>query len=456
NTLYIAHRNYPPATLVRNDTYDWVLSDIIFTGQPTEWVAGNYPGVVGFHEQRLFLSATKDQSQTFWASKIGEPYTDFTIGTNDDAAFKYTIATDKDNRITWFSSGDFLMMGTTGGEFKIGSTDFKQTITPTNVRATRQTNYGAAFVRPIRIGTEVIFVQKGGLKVRNLEYSLERDKYAAEDLTFLSEHITKGGIIDVDYQNEPDSIGWFLLAKGDLVGMAYEPELNTIGWFRYNMENTIIRSVAVIDGYFDVSYDEVWVAVDRIINSQQVRYIEILEPSLKLLENIEDSFYVDSGLSLPLNQLPTNVVTGLDHLEGETVDLLVDGLVHPSQTVVSGSVTLNTQATKAVHAGLGFTSTLRTLRIEGGNPIGTSQGKIKRIKKVQIRLNRSLGLKVGDENLDWDFFGPPVMNQSNELFTGDREIELDDGYSKDAEFNIVQDQPLPTTIVAVMPEARTE
>ena len=145
-------------------------------------------------------------------------------------------------------------------------------------------------------------------------------------------------------------------------------------------------------------------------------------------------------------------LSGLSHLEGQTVSILGDGSVHPDKTVSSGAVTLERYVTKA-HAGLSYNSTLRTLRVDAGSAMGTSQGKIKRINELTVRLLKSVGLKVGRDanNLDIVPFrsSAAAMDAPIALYTGDKEIELNGNYDSDGQLTIRQDQPLPMNILAV-------
>lgn len=449
NTLYIFHASHAPAKLVRNDTFDWVLSDITWTAQPSEWGAGNYPGTGAFYEQRMLIGGVLSDPGTIWGSKIGD-FFNLTIGTLDDDAFQYVINTDKISLVQWFSSGEVLAVGTSGAEYKMMSTTFNETITPTNVKIVRQTNYGAANVLPIRIGSRVLFVQKGQLKVRNFAYSIESDAYSSKDLTLLSEHITYPRILQADYQNEPDSIGWYIREDGQLAGVSYEPEFDITGWFRVVTDGQI-ESISVTDGFIDNRYDDVYVSVKRFIDGATVRYIEKLERPLIREEEVIEAFYVDSGLSYD-EGVPTDTFTGLEHLEGEIVQVLADGAVHPDVVVTGGEIVLQYEASR-VHAGLAYNSTLKTMRVEGGNPIGTSQGRIKRINRCYARLYRTVGILVNDERY---FMGPPIMNEPVPLFTGDVEVPVDDGYDEAGQIEIIQNQPLPMTIIAIMPEVRTQ
>jgi hypothetical protein len=100
------------------------------------------------------------------------------------------------------------------------------------------------------------------------------------------------------------------------------------------------------------------------------------------------------------------------------------------------------------------------MRIEAGAQDGTSQGKTKRITKAVIRFMATLGAKAGPSlnNLDEIQFrsGSDPMNAPPPLFTGDRLIEWPGGYDFDGYIVIKQEQPLPMTVISIMPQVVTQ
>ncbi len=147
-------------------------------------------------------------------------------------------------------------------------------------------------------------------------------------------------------------------------------------------------------------------------------------------------------------------ITGLDHLEGESVDILADGSVLPAETVSSGAITLDVSS-GLVHVGLGYTSTLKTMNLEQGSKTGTAQGKIGSFSRVYVRFLDSLGGKLGDgtvmDNIlfsQWgdDFDGSPL------LYTGDKEMNFPSGHRKNKYVVVTQEQPLPQHILGIFPE----
>ena len=138
--------------------------------------------------------------------------------------------------------------------------------------------------------------------------------------------------------------------------------------------------------------------VKRTIGGATKRYIEYFS-SFDFGSDVEDAFFVDSGLTYSGSSATS--ISGLDHLEGQSVSILANGATHPDKTVSSGAISLDFAVTKA-HIGLNYSSTLQTMRIEAGGTEGTAQGKTKRIHEVVLRLFRTVGVKVGSSETELD------------------------------------------------------
>jgi hypothetical protein len=218
----------------------------------------------------------------------------------------------------------------------------------------------------------------------------------------------------------------------------------------------VVESVAAIPSA-DGTRDELWMIVSRTIDGATKRYVEYMTKLFEEGDDQEDAFFVDCGATY--DGVAATTITGLDHLEGETVKVLADGATHPDRTVASGSITLQRSASK-VHVGLGYQRRGQTLRVEAGAADGTAQGKTKRIHRVTFRLHNTLGLKYGPS---FDKLSPLIdrstadaLGQAVPLFSGDRSATFEGGYDTDAYICWQQDDPLPSTILAVMPQLHTQ
>ena len=152
-------------------------------------------------------------------------------------------------------------------------------------------------------------------------------------------------------------------------------------------------------------------------------------------------------------------VPGLDHLEGESVAVLVDGSTHSEETVdASGEITLDRYGNK-IHAGLGYVPWLKPAKPEGGGSYGPAQGKKKRIHKLILRVYKSLNCLVGPDadNMQTVLFreGDDTMDSPPALFSGDKEVSFPGPWGREGDILISQDTPTPLNILAIMPEMVT-
>ena len=456
---------YTSSTVVNME----VLTDISNGSATTDFALGSfsdttgYPSCVTFFEQRLVFAATLSQPQTLFFSKSGD-YENMDDGYHetvaDDDSIIYTIASNQVNAIRFMTATRTLIIGTAGGEFAVsgGGTDIA--ITPTNILIKKQSNNGAANVDALAVGNATLFLQRARRKLRELAYNFDVDGYVAPDLTILAEHISEGGFKQLSYQQEPNQIIWCARNDGQLVGLTYQREQQVVAWHRhifggvFGSGNAVCDSVATIPT--DDSEYQTWVIIKRTINGATKRYVEYIH-QYDFDETDDTSFnFLDSQLSYSGSAV-TNI-SGLAHLEGQTVSILADGATHPDKVVSSGAIVLERAASK-VKVGLSYTSLLQTMRIDAGAQNGTSQSKTKRIYDITVRLYESIGVEVGPDldNMERIPFrsSANAMNSGVNVFTGDKEVEFRGNYETDGFIFVRQTQPLPLTILSLYPKLQT-
>jgi len=280
-----------------------------------------YPRAVTLHEQRLCFGGTTSAPNTLWCSALDD-FENFETGPNADNAVSFTLAASEGNRINWLYSQADLLVGTSGDEWTVGSADTAQALSATNIQANRQSSYGSKYMRASLVNDVLLFVQRNGRKVRELVYELNKDGWIAPDLTLLAEHITKGEIVDVAYQQQPDAILWCVRGDGVLLGMTYERDQKVVGWHRHITDGTI-ESAAVIYGIG--TEDELWVAVNRVVDGAVKRFLERFQ--LRWREHLDDEAvndwrYLDSYVTSPPNEFAVQSVTLIS--SGTKLEVILD------------------------------------------------------------------------------------------------------------------------------------
>lgn len=367
----------------------------------------------------------------------------------DDDAIEVTLSGRQANGIEFIVPRRSLWIGTAGGEWTLSASS-SGPLTPENVKAAQEGTSGASATRPESVGFATLYIQRAGRKIREMSYRFEADAYVSKDLTLLSEHITEGGLIQLAYVQEPDSILYGVRGDGVLVALTYVPDQEVAAWSRIVTDGVVERAATV---YNDAGKrDELWIAVVRTVNGEPRRYIEYLEAPFN--GTVEDAFFVDSGLTY--RGEPTDTVSGLDHLAGRTVSVLADGTVQADRTVAEDGTLALDRPASVIHAGLPYGSVLQPMRLDAGSPRGTAQTKKKRITKVAARFHNTLGGLIGPDvsRLEPVYFRSPAtpMGQSPGPFCGDKIVNFPKGWGRDGLLTIVQRQPLPMTVLMIVPQ----
>jgi len=458
---------YTSATQVSGEILKELSStdaSLSWTLESETWNATNgYPSCGTFFEDRLTVAGSPEFPETVWGSVVGD-YENHTPGVDDSDAYQFSLAGRKVNVIRWIEPREYLMLGTVGTVFRLGPEDTGDPLTPLNVVAKDIKVPGVQDLLPIDVPGATLYTQRHGKKIRELTYKFEIGEsggFVAPDLTLLAENLFKDStIVSKAYQEEPIPMLWIALADGSLLSLTYLRDENIVAVMDHPMDNGLVKSLAVIPG---TGYDELWMIVERTINGSTVKYVEMMEEIFKDSASTYASnsglnaFFVDSGITY--NGAATKTITGLDHLEGETVAVLADGAYAGTFVVSGGSITLNVAAS-IVHAGLPFTGTIQTLKPHADLADGTAQGRQAQVVDMIVRVKDSGPFKVGRDESNLDTIQDPEITQtlggSYPLFTGDLRCNFEGQIDRDISIYIVQDKPMPLTLVSIYPETSIE
>jgi hypothetical protein len=415
--------------------------------------AGNKPSSVNYYQQRQIFGNSLNGPQTLWATQTAN-YASLRTSSpaRADDAVTMTIAARQVNEIRHIVSLDSLILMTSGGEWLIteGQTEV---FSPDTVGAKIQSYNGSSWVPPAIINDSVIYVQEKGSRIRDLGYTFSSDKYQGNDLSIMSEHFFDGyEIEEMTYSSEPYGILWCIRNDGQLLGMTYQREHEVWGWHKHSTQGLFESVTSVGEGQRDAPY----FIVNRTINGVTKRFVERME--VREETNSEDCFYVDSGLSYSGEAIST--LTGLDHLDGEEVTVLADGNVVKGLVPVAGSITLPRAASK-VHAGLAYECEINTMAIDtlgSGKSSAMTRGHKKSVSEVTLVVNSSRGGWMGSVTATDDElqeFKPRFTADGYDtiaLRSYDMKINASPEWNEGGQIRIVQRDPLPLSILAIIPE----
>jgi len=446
------HADWPIET-GSTTTKDWRLG---------AFYIGNYPTKVTFFEERLFYSNTLTHPNTVWGSSTADfdtySPTDQEAAVNDDNALSFTLSSDQVNQITGMYGGRYLHIFTKSGTFNLSSGSATSGLTATSVQVINETKDGAADKRVIPASKSTLYIGKNKKRLREFAYNIDYDSFTSPDMSVLSEHLGFGNFEEAYFQTYPNMVLWIRRGDGVLIGFTYYRAQEVLAWHRHTIAgtNAKVKSIVVIPGVGDAA-DTLYMIVERTINSATKQYVEFMEEEYREADGHtkDDAFFLDSGLTYSGGS--TTAITGLDHLEGETVTVLNNGAVESTKTVSSGAITL-TNATTKCHVGLAYDSELESVNVEPKSQYGTTQGKRGRIDKCIFRVFETVGLKAGPTSSSVDVV--PFRTTTSTMSattpkTGDYTFLMPASYSTENKLYVKSDTPHPCTISAIMIQMST-
>lgn len=410
---------------------------------PSEWAleepvwsdSHGWPISGVFFQNMLWLGGSKGRPDTYWKSRSFDPRDFDTSSTEDDYAFEGTLGGGSVAAIWQIVAGRHLWLFTQSKEFYVPKSD-TEGMTPTNITARSTTSRG------IRRGTRAyevdgagLFIQRKGKALREFIYTDTEAAYQANNVSLLSSHLLTDPVDMALRRSTSTEDADYLLIVNDDGTLAVFCTLRSQQVNAFTLSLTDGKFVAV-----GVDLDEMYVGVERTIDGATVRYHEQFDFELFL-----DAAVDASDLGAPVSGL-----SNLDHLEGETVDIVLDGAVQPQQVVSGGSVTFAREAENSYQVGLRFPDVgneagdglwVKDMPIEPNLPDGTAVGRKKRIVWVTARLFQSKGLKINGVRISFqttvDAFEPPAA------FTGDKREDGLLGWDDYGQVEFSENLPVP-------------
>jgi hypothetical protein len=413
-----------------------------WTLEAPSWSAERgYPGVVHFFESRLMAAASLAEPLTFWGSVTGD-FENFALGPNDDDAVDYALAVGDFDRIRSLIGLRVLLMTTPGGEFQAhGGGDTP--LTPTSIKVVQETVIGSdANVAPVTIGKASIFVQRGKQRLFEQSYDFATDAIVAIDLTAVAEHLFLHGrgVVGLVRQTVPLPYLYAVRGDGMMASCMYNRPEKVVAWTRWitgpqqDLSDGQYESACVIPNGCGTG-DELWVVVQRLMaDGSTRRYVEVFDGAL------------NTDCALTADDIALNGMTGLEHLEDQEVDVVIDGNVFYVLRVADGQVELPDGVfTNHMEVGLRYRSIVRTLDPETPDEQGSAAARPGRMDKIIVRfLCTGPGCHVGSE-----------LNDTMEPYFPTEGLRHEDywrthlGWHRSQRVVVQQDSPFTMTVLAI-------
>jgi hypothetical protein len=424
-----------------------VLSQLGGTDATEIWAEGDWslkagwPTSVAFYEGRLWWAGITK----FWGS-VSDAFNSFddTIE-GDSGPISGAIGSGPVDTINWLMPLLRLLIGTQGAEASLRSSSFDEPLAPTNFGVKYPSNQGSAGVAAVKIDSSAIFVQRSGTRVYELAYDSGTYDYISTDMTSLCPEIGQPSIVAVDAHRQPDTRIHCVRSDGKVAIQVYDKAENVRCWVLFET-NGLVEEVVTLPGDIE---DKVYYVVNRNGKRCLERWAQESECLGGQLCKLADSHITYSGSAV-------NTLSGLSHLEGETVVVWADGFDVGEHVVTSGTITLDSPASNIV-AGLGYSAPYKSTKLAYSSVMGTALTQRKKVDRVGLILNNThaQGLTFGPDfdvmdDMPRDEYGAYVPDGKIwEAYDSDA-IEFPGDWNTDSRICLMAKAPRPVTILAAI------
>ena len=392
--------------------------------------AKGWPRTVTFHEGRLYFGGSKSRPSTIWGSKIGIFYDFVPTESLDDDAIEATLDTSSLNIVVDMISGRDLQVFTTGGEFYVPQTS-TDPITPLTLSfkaVSRNGTKPGSRVQSLESGT--VYIQRLGKSVNEFLFSDTQLTYVTQRISLLSGHLLKSPTrMTLRRANSTD--------EGDLLMMANETDGSLAVFSVMRSQQITAPSEFITDGsYIDVQVDvsDIYTVVKRTFDGTDRYFVELFG-----FDYFTDCAFVGAAAAS---------LTGLPH-EGESINVITDGVPQANETVTSGAITFDRASTASYEVGLPFTVYAKTMPIELKIQTGTRMGFKKRVVEINAIVHNTQHMELNGNPLPFRVFDNPLLDEAVPVFTGIKRVNGVLGYSREQAVEISQSVPLKMTLLGL-------
>lgn len=364
-------------------------------------VRNGYPAFSTMFQGRLWLGGMPGLPTTLLASATDD-YHNFRVGSEDDDAMHLSIMGSDQSRICWICATRQLLLGTSDSEWVVTS-GTGGALTPTSVAFRRQSSVGSESMPARTVENTVLFVQRGGRRMREIAYRLESDGFSATDISLLAEHLFASGVKEWCIQRGSNINVWVLMNDATVAVLTINMEQQVTAWQRVVLGGRRVLHITTLQSARGKD-DDVWFVTQPEQGGTPI--LERMEPDSPHLDCYRSLVAgTDGTLSITCWTPETQVVVQ-DAQTGCSFTCLAGNCTSPE--IVPGNTYL---------VGLPLKAELHTMPLEGN----MSFNSVRQFSRFKVRLLHSDTAfdYCSSANDRWEH-----LNRTDDDFTGALRLPL--------------------------------
>ena len=324
------------------------------------WYFENYPRTVAKFEQRRIFGGTYQSPNFIYYSRANDE--ESFQPTQDDGevldtdAITYALS-NRNAAIRWINAARDLVIGTTGGIYRIVPNQYQYGISPKTIRM-ELTEEEPCEQQGETVASSVFYPDQSGTRLMEYKYDQTLNSSSSNDVSKLIYPVfLRDPIAQISYQHTPQPRIWARTVAGKLYCLSYHRQEEFYAWSEQDLgSNAKVLDISILHRGTGTQLDQVWIVVRR----NGATYTEALaetDPVQLTSYPMLDSHIV---INKPTGGLISNDVSARFGA-GDTVAVIEDGVYTGDQTLTDGTVTLQSvNATKLI-VGLRYSGELQMM-----------------------------------------------------------------------------------------------
>jgi len=412
--------------------------------------AVGFPSCGVSHQGRVIFGGFDMAKRVVVGSEPDRPF-DFGLGGTSADGFHFLVNDLRGSRVRWLSSGQDLIIGTTTGEFAVTGSP----LSAISVGVDRQSAYGSASVRPVIVGTMLMYVQKDRRTIRAMRYNFDNQRYQSKNVTQEHSHFFSSATIEemVVWEGQEDPVVLVRLSDGEVLACRVNEVDGFMGWSR--MKLPLCSALCAARNY-TAGVSSSATAVDSF-------YLAVTDTDKSRIAQYDDTLYLDEAVAMDSVSATTlTFPAGDTHLDGQEVSVVIDGVYRGEKTVTAGtpstvSISSNgTPLTAIVGKKINMAMQPRVPEIGQASRVASTLGRMKNYSSVVVNLNGSKGVQVNGYEADGSTFGTDATVVSHPDLTGWHEVPVTGLYGIQPLLEISSDRPYPVEVAGIAIDVSVE
>lgn len=355
----------------------YVLKDLGGTEATPIWREGSWSDVAGWPEAVALW-----QGRLWWSGvgriygSVSDAFASFNPDAEGDAApINRLVGDGTSNRTNFLLPLQRLIVGSDEGEYEVTSGSLDEPVTPSTFNIRAVSTKGSTQVEAVWADRLGFMAGRDNRNIYELAFGQGQFQFETQRATILVPEIAEAGIRRLSTQQSPDMRLHVVLSDGASAVLVRDPAEDVTCWVRMETDGTIMDAVSLPSE----DEDQMYYVVERLGVYYLTRWATERQARGGLDNRIADLFVAKT------EETATTTLTGLDHINQETVVVWADGVDLGEHRVSGGAVTLDEPVTQWC-AGLPYTAPYRSSKLAVMMKTGPDLTERKKIEKLGLVL----------------------------------------------------------------------